>query len=301
MGKSRLLAEAAEVARGRHFRVGSYAADPGDGMVELSSLMSALLDGSEPILDRAAFSETHALPEQRYWMLEDIQGLLELAAVRTPLLICLDDLQWTDGGTEAALRVLPNRLATVPIAWILAYRPAAGPRRLESAFDRVGVQKIVLGPLDTQAIGEIAAGLLHAEPGPDVLQLAHRAGGNPFWLAEILRGLKEEHLIRIESGKAELTEARLPGHVKEDMRRRLDLLSDPANEVVAAATSLGRQIHLRRVGCHAGQTALRVVGSNERGCSSRSVRGRRRDLLLPPRHHPRGSQGDPTDVSQPVL
>jgi DNA-binding CsgD family transcriptional regulator len=57
----------------------------------------------------------------------------------------------------------------------------------------------------------------------------------------MLRGLKEEHLIRIESGKAELTDTRLPGRVKEDMRRRLGLLSDPANEVVAAATSLGRQ------------------------------------------------------------
>jgi DNA-binding CsgD family transcriptional regulator len=241
MGKSRLLAEAAEVARGRLVRVGSSAADPGDGMVELSTLLSALLDGPEPILDRAAFSETHALPEQRYWMLEDIQGLLERTAVTTPLLICLDDLQWTDGGTEAALRVLPNRLATLPITWVLAYRPAAGPRRLEAAFHRVGVQKIVLGPLDAEAVEEIAAGLLHAEPGPDVLQMVHRADGNPFLLAEMLRGLKEEHMISIESGRAQLTETRLPGRVREDMRRRLDLLSDPAQEVVAAATSLGRQ------------------------------------------------------------
>jgi DNA-binding CsgD family transcriptional regulator len=241
IGKSRLLEEVAEVARGHFFRVGSYAADPGDRMVELSTLMSALLDGPQPILDRAAFSEINSLPEQRYWMLEDIQGSLERAAVRTPVLICLDDLQWMDGGTEAALRVLPNRLATVPIAWILAYRPAAGPRRLEVAFDRIGVQKIALGPLETEAVGKIAASLLHAEPGLDVLQMADRAGGNPFLLAEMLRGLKEEDLVRIESGKAQLTEPRLPGRVKDGMRRRLDLLSDPANEVIAAATSLGRR------------------------------------------------------------
>jgi DNA-binding CsgD family transcriptional regulator/tetratricopeptide (TPR) repeat protein len=241
MGKTRLLAEAAEMARGRLFRVGTSAADPGDAMVELSTLMSALLDSPEPILDRAALSETRSLPEQRYWLLEDIQGLLEHAAVRTPLLICLDDLQWTDGGTEAALRVLPNRLAAVPIAWILAYRPAVGPRRLEAAFDRIGAEKISLGPLDIDAVREMAAGLLDAEPSPDLLQMAHRAGGNPFLLAEVLRGLEEEHLIRTESGKAELTEPRLPGRVKEGMRRRLDLLSDPANEVAAAATSLGRR------------------------------------------------------------
>ena len=114
MGKSRLLDEAVAVARRRGFRIGIGVADPGDGMVELATLMAALFDGPEPIGDRAELPDSRTLPEQRYWVLQDLQSLLERAARQAPLLICLDDLQWTDGGTAAALRALPNRLAT---AW----------------------------------------------------------------------------------------------------------------------------------------------------------------------------------------
>jgi len=139
MGKTRLLDEAAMVARRRRFRVGTCAADPGDSMVELATLMVALFDGPDPILDRAELPDLRALPEQRYWLLQDLQGLLERAALETPLLICLDDLQWADGGTAAALRALPNRLATVPVAWILAFRPSPGsPGRRAGASNAAG-------------------------------------------------------------------------------------------------------------------------------------------------------------------
>ena len=47
MGKSRLLDEAVAVARRRGFRIGISAADPGDSMVELATLMAALFDGPD--------------------------------------------------------------------------------------------------------------------------------------------------------------------------------------------------------------------------------------------------------------
>ena len=159
----------------------------------MSTLMGALLDGPEPILDRASLPEFHSLPEQRYWLLQDLQGLLERAAIETPLLICLDDLQWTDGGTTAALRALPSRLTTVPITWALAFRPSFQSTPLGTVvdhLDQLGAANVVLGPLGEEAVGEVAAGVLHAEPGPAVLKMADRAGGNPFFLAEMLWGLR---------------------------------------------------------------------------------------------------------------
>ena len=247
MGKSRLLEEVMRVARARHFQVGTCAADPGDGMVEMSTLMVALLDGPEPILDQAALPASHALPEQRYWLLQDLQGLLERAAVETPLLICLDDLQWTDGGTAAALRALPNHLASVPIVWVLAFRPSFRSSPFGTVLDHLDqtrVEQIVLGPLGDEAVREITAGVLHSEPGLDVLTMVQRAGGSPFVLAEMLWGLTEEHLVTIESGQAELVETRLPGRVGDNMRRRLDQLSDMAHDVAAVATALGRRFSL---------------------------------------------------------
>jgi hypothetical protein len=52
----------------------------------------------------------------------ELEGLLEQAALQNPLLVCLDDMHWADGGTVEALRVLPARLASVPIVWIAAFR-----------------------------------------------------------------------------------------------------------------------------------------------------------------------------------
>jgi len=244
MGKSRLLDEAAKVARRRGFRVGSCVADPGDSMVELATLMVALFDGPDPILDRAQLPDSHSLLEQTYWLLQDLQGMLERAALATPLLICLDDVQWADGGTAAALRALPSRLTTVPVAWALAFRPSLGSRQVESTLDyleRSGAEKVVLGPLDNTAVQQVTAGALQAEPDGDLLRMAERGGGNPFFLIEMLWGLREEQLVRVASGHAELVEARLARRVGENMRRRLDRLSELARLVTAVATALGRR------------------------------------------------------------
>src|SRR4029077_621789 len=87
MGKTRLLGEAARVARRLAFRVGVGAAEPGAGVVELAPLMTALFDGSRPLLERSGWRELHSRPEQRYWLLQDLQALLERAALDGPLLI----------------------------------------------------------------------------------------------------------------------------------------------------------------------------------------------------------------------
>jgi len=266
MGKSRLLDQAAIVARRRRFRVGTCAADPGDGMVELATLMAALFDGHDPILDRAELPDLHALPEQRYWLLQDLQGLLERAALATPLLICLDDVQWADGGTAAALRALPDRLATVPVAWILAFRPSAGSRQLQSVADhliRSGAEKIVLGPLGDAAVRQVTAGVLQAEPSGELLKMAERAGGNPFFLVEMLWGLREDQFVHIEAGRAELVEARLPRRVGDSMRRRLDQMPELAHRVTAVATALGRRFSLDDLGAMLDRPPSALLGAVE--------------------------------------
>ena len=123
------------MARRLSIRVGSGVADPGDTVVQLSVLMEALFEGPSPILERTALGDAHASPEQRYWLLQDLEALLERAALKGPLLVCLDDVQWADSGTAAALRALPSRLATVPIGWVIALRPGQGSAQVRSAVD----------------------------------------------------------------------------------------------------------------------------------------------------------------------
>ena len=160
LGKSRLLNEAVTMARRLSIKVGSGAADPGDNVVQLAPVMEALFDGPEPILERAALPGEHTSPEQRYWLLQDLETLLEKAALKAPLLVCVDDLQWADNGTAAALRSLPARLTTVPVGWVIALRPGEGSSQLRSAIDgleREGAVKIVLRPLGQAGVANKAS------------------------------------------------------------------------------------------------------------------------------------------------
>ena len=73
MGKSRLLAEVAAIARSLGIRVGSSAADPSEAVVEVAALLTALFDGAEPLLDPGELSTLHAQFEQWFWLLRDLQ------------------------------------------------------------------------------------------------------------------------------------------------------------------------------------------------------------------------------------
>jgi DNA-binding CsgD family transcriptional regulator len=243
IGKSRLLAEAVRMAGRLSARVGVGESDPTETVVELAPLLRALFDGAAPLLDRAALSTARSGAEQRYWLMQDLESLLEDEAARAPLVVCLDDLQWADSGTLAALRALPARLASVPIGWILATRPVQPGSALADVVEQLvsqGALRITLEPLTPAAVAEIASEVMRARPDQALLELATDAAGNPFFLVELLHGLREERLVRIEDGVARLLEARLPKRVAAGMRHRLARLSESARQLAVAAASLGR-------------------------------------------------------------
>jgi DNA-binding CsgD family transcriptional regulator/DNA-binding Lrp family transcriptional regulator len=81
---------------------------------------------------------------------------------------------------------------------------------------------------------------LEAEPDETLLRMACEAGGNPFLLVELLEGLRQEGLVRVDSGRATLTDHRLPERVRASMRERLGRMSNSARQLATVAGSLGR-------------------------------------------------------------
>jgi DNA-binding CsgD family transcriptional regulator/tetratricopeptide (TPR) repeat protein len=244
MGKSRLLLEAVRDAKRRGMRFGVSMAEPGERTVELAALLSALFDGPQPLIAPSALPRIRTEPGQRFWLLRDLEGLLARAAESEPIVLVIDDAQWADAGTAAALRSLPRSLAGTAIAWLIAWRPSP-----ESAPDaasaiehlkRTGATVIVLGPLDEAATARLAAELLGGEPNDRVLDLVDQAAGSPFLLVETLLGLREEDRISVVDGHVEVLDGGLPDRVRSGMRERLGRLSRPANEAVTVAASLGR-------------------------------------------------------------
>jgi DNA-binding CsgD family transcriptional regulator/tetratricopeptide (TPR) repeat protein len=243
MGKSRLLAEVSTIAHNLGIRVGTSAADPSETVVELATLLAALFDGATPLLDPREFTTLHAPPEQRFWLLRDLQALLERAALESPLLISVDDAHWVDGGTAAAIRTLPMRLMGLPIAWIIALRPPRDSTPLVHALDQLkqeGARTIVLGPLDDAAVARLARDMLAAQPDESILEQLAAADGSPFIVVETLLGLEEEDRIRVVGPRAELIDGQFPRRVHVKMRERLGRLSDEASDAVTVAASLGR-------------------------------------------------------------
>jgi DNA-binding CsgD family transcriptional regulator len=243
LGKTRLVEEAARMARRIGVRFAYAAADPSQSVVPFSSLMTALFEGSDALVDRSALKQFRAQPE-RHWLIQELGMLLEEAALSLPLCVCLDDLQWADGATLAALRVLPTRLAPMPIVWVGAWRPGQASAELRAALaelDDRGADRIELRPLDDVAVTQIVMDIVGAEPTPELLEVTESARGVPFFLEELLFGLLEEGLIRVENGEARLVEARLPARFRESMLERLGRLSDSARRTALVASALGRE------------------------------------------------------------
>lgn len=250
LGKTGLLDAAARTARGRGFAVGTGTAFPAEQAVPMAPMLAALIDGAPPVLDAEDRATLRRSPQQRYWLRQELESMLERAALATPILLCLDDVQWADPATLTALRVLPARLAGLPIVWLVAYR--SGVRRPElrgcvDALARDGAELVRLGPLADDAVAEVVADLATAPPDPALRALAGRALGSPFLLVELLRGLREESLVDVRDGRATLVGDALPARLGDGMRERLARQSDTARQVASCASVLGRRFSFEQL------------------------------------------------------
>jgi predicted ATPase len=258
-GKTKLVDASMELARNLGFRVGHGAVEPyAAGPTELEPLFDALFEGSSPLADRRALNDSHASPEFFFWLIQDLQSVVEEAALKSPLLICLDDVHWAGTSCAMALRQLRPRLVSLPVAWMLAFRPnqgAAPVQRTKSELIERGAGHIKLGPLNRDAVALVVADVLGAQPDEELLNRTERMKGNPFLLVEFLRGLQDDSVLKYDSGRATLVAGDRPGRLSEGIRGRLARLSSVSARVATFASSLGRRFTLHDL---AAMTSLSV-------------------------------------------
>jgi hypothetical protein len=152
--------------------------------VPFGVILSALAAGEKPLVDPRALRELSGSPDQRFWLLQELQDQVERAAASCPVMIMLDDLQWADEASLSAVATLP--------------RHTASHRLLRRASARIGrVSPAVAAPLSRRA--------LELTPGDDpsrgtqiletieMLVLAGEAG-----MASRLLSASAEHLITAE-------------------------------------------------------------------------------------------------------
>jgi DNA-binding CsgD family transcriptional regulator len=261
LGKTRLLEACVSMAQELSFRVGRGTAEPGRA-IEMGALFDALFEGEPPLADRSALSDDHASSEFLFWLLQDVQSFIEEAALKNPLLICLDDVHWGGTSLSFAIRHLPQRLSSLPVAWIVAFRPDQGLHQVQLAKIELiesGAELIRLGPLDRHAVAQVATDVLGVQPDEELLQKAERVQGNPFLLVEFFRGLQDDLLVSVDSGRATLVEDRLPHRVSDSMRDRLARMSPESEQTAAFASGLGRRFSIHDLAAMTGASITDLI------------------------------------------
>jgi len=181
-----------------------------------------------------------------------LTALLQAESQRQPVIILLEDLQWFDADSRAWLQrflracAQPVGALHFPIALIATSRDLP-PRDLMDAAAHHRILELETLPGD--AIGPLAVALLEAPASPELIALlADRAEGNPFFIEQILRYMKEQGQLLLAPDGSLLPGTQsvmIPADVRSVLVARLDQLTPEVKQVVQTAAVLGREFEVR--------------------------------------------------------
>ena len=275
IGKTRLLAEALQDARVRGFQVAAGRAHELERTRPFGLLADALgCDRSAADPRRAAIAallaprvgERGAVtvssdPGLQFQAVDAFVDLVEALALQRPLALGLDNLQWADPSGLLTLGALGRRVADLPVALIGCLRPMPRVGELEralEALEAVGARRLTLDRLGEQAVAELVADTVAAEPSRTLLAELSAAGGNPLFVTELLGALLAEGAVQTLEGRAEVAEPTRPPTLRLTILRRLSFLPDDTLEALRPASILGPSFSLTELSTTTGRSVLEL-------------------------------------------
>ena len=167
-----------------------------------------------------------------------IQSHLAALSDREPSLFVLEDLHWADEMTRGTVRFLAEResLARSRAMLLLLYRPGYEPPG--------EIPEQVLSEIPGSSVNAMLRALLGKLPAGVVQVLREKAGGNPFYVEEMVRHLIEFG-FRPERWRGadrilQLGSRGLPNTIESLIEARLDRLSWQARRLIQLAAVIGR-------------------------------------------------------------
>lgn len=126
-------------------------------------------------------------------LLHAFYWLTSTVAARSPVVLCVDDAHWGDESSLRVLSYLARRLEDLPVALLVALRPAepgVPAELLDELTVAPGVARLTLRPLGPDATAALVR--RHRPDADDAFCAAcHTAcAGNPFYLDELLRAVE---------------------------------------------------------------------------------------------------------------
>jgi len=200
-------------------------------------------DGPEPSQEEAP--RTTILPggaESEFRIVDALVDFVEQLSAAGPIMVALEDLQWSDPSTVLALNRLGREISRLPVALIATLRPVPRSADLQALLDGLtsrGALRLVLNRLDEAAVAELVEDIVGMPPGPGLLAQLARAGGNPFFASELVAALQRQGAIAELEGRAEVESVPLPPSLTSAIMQRLSFLSEEALETLQVASILG--------------------------------------------------------------
>jgi tetratricopeptide (TPR) repeat protein len=219
----------------------------------LASMLA--LEVREPYLEKVQYLEAEDMGRQVFLA---SPRFFERLAQERPLVLVFEDLHWMDDASARLLEHLLMLINRAPILIIGLTRPepeSAGEHLGETARQNYGDRftEVHLSALPEDASRSIVENLLTVADLPGLMRqsILNRAGGNPFFLEEIVRSLIEVGAIALEPGTGrwqatELGESlQLPDTIQGVIMARVDRLAEEAKGILRTASVVGRNFLYR--------------------------------------------------------
>ncbi len=184
---------------------------------------------------------------------------------QVPLLILLDDLHWADKPSLLLLQHVARELSRMRVLVVCTYRDTDLSRThpLSEALARLnreaGFDRIVLRGLSRDEVAAYIRAAASVEPKRELVdRVFEETEGNPFFLSEVVNLMAQEGKLTAES----ISDIAIPDGVREALGRRLDRISEEANELLQTAAVVGREFTyemLSLTGARGDEELLRLV------------------------------------------
>ena len=164
-------------------------------------------------------------------------------AQQRPAIVHIEDLHWAGAAMLDLLEELTDRVEA-PVMFLGTAR-----RELTTAHPGWGARSrnfsgIMLEPLGANESGRLLELLLEGAqdqvPTSVRLRILERAGGNPFFLEQIIRHLGEERLTGGHADTEYVEEVEIPDTVQAVLAARIDLLDPLEKRVLRSAAVVGK-------------------------------------------------------------
>src|SRR5437870_3712139 len=163
------------------------------------------------------------------------------ASELAPLILIVENIHWIDTASEEFLAHLAARLPGHRVLLVLTTRPGyAAPWLAPPLAETITVEGLGAGDVR----GMVRTLLAAKEISEQLFKiLAEKSEGNPLYVEEILRQLRETDGILVKDGEARLSrpDVTVPATIHDIIAARVDRLAEPRKRTLQGASVVGRR------------------------------------------------------------